>query len=226
MNPADLEPVRDGVWTTSRPQRFFGVETGTRMTVVRLAGGGLFVHCPVALDEETKRAIDALGPVRAVVASSLYHHLHVGGWMKAYAEAKFFACPGLEKKRRDLAWSGVLDDAAPPLWAGTLEQVFFSARFEKEVVFFHTKTRTMICADALINLSTHASPITRAVAFAMGNSAPGKGWMERFAVRDRAAAREQVARILAWDVDAIVLAHGALVPHGGREVVRDAYAWL
>ena len=221
-----LERVREDVWTLARPQRFWGLETGTRMTLVRLSDGGLFVHCPVALDDDLRRAVDALGPVRAVVASSLYHHLYAGAWMEAYPDARVFACPGLEKKRADLRWSGVLGDEAPALWAADLDQVFFSARFEKEVVFFHRKSRTMICADALINLSSHPSRVTRAVAFLMANRAPGKGWVERFAVRDRARAREEVARILAWDIDAIVLAHGALVEHGGRDVVRDAYGWL
>jgi hypothetical protein len=221
-----LEPVSDDVWTVTRQQRFWGLETGTRMTVVRLADGGLFVHCPVALDRATKGAVDALGPVRAIAASSLFHHLYVGAWMEAFPGAQFFACPGLDKKRPDLAWTGILSDRAPPVWAADLEQVFFSARFEKEIVFFHRQSRTLICADALIHLSTHPSRVTRAVAFLIGNDAPGKGYLERIAVRDRASAREQVERILRWDIDGIVLAHGALVAHGGREVVRDAYAWL
>jgi hypothetical protein len=84
----------------------------------------------------------------------------------------------------------------------------------------------MICADALLNLYEHPSRVTRVAAFLMGNTAPGKGYLEYFAVKDRAAAREQVERILRWDIDGIVLAHGALVRHDGREVVRAAYAWV
>jgi hypothetical protein len=51
---AMLDRIADDVWTTERSQRFWGIETGTRMTVVRLGGGGLFIHCPVALDEPTR----------------------------------------------------------------------------------------------------------------------------------------------------------------------------
>jgi hypothetical protein len=29
-----------------------------------------------------------------------------------------------------------------------------------------------------------------------------------------------------WDIDKIVLAHGALVERDGRDVLREAYAWL
>jgi hypothetical protein len=56
-----FERVADGLWTTQRAQKFWGIETGTRMTIAALDGGGLFVHCPVALDAETKAAVDALG---------------------------------------------------------------------------------------------------------------------------------------------------------------------
>src|SRR5258707_9176030 len=71
-----IELFAEGIWTETRRARFWGLETGSRMTVVRLSDGGLFVHSPVALDPGTKEAGDALGDVRAVVAPSLFHHLH------------------------------------------------------------------------------------------------------------------------------------------------------
>src|SRR5690606_24573707 len=107
---------------------------------------------------------------------------------------------GLEHKRPDLAFSCVVADVPHASWARDLDQVYFSARRENEVVFFHRKSRTMICADALLNLSGHPSPSTRLVARVMGNRAPGLGWPERFMVRDRRVARRQVDRILAWDI--------------------------
>ncbi len=104
--------------------------------------------------------------------------------------------------------------------------MYFSSRRENEVVFFHRKSRTMVCSDALLNLSTHRSLVTRAVAAFARNTAPGFGWPERLMVRDRRVARRQVDRILAWDIDKIVLAHGDLVERDGRETVRRAYAWV
>ncbi len=221
-----LQPLTDDVWADARPQKFWGIESGSRMTLVRLTGGELLVHCPVALDEATRNAVDALGPVRAVVASSLYHHLYVGQWMAAYPKASFWACPGLETKRSDLKWNGVLGDDPVDLWSTDVDQASLTARFEREVVFFHRKTRTFVCADALLNLSTSTSRLTRAVAFVMGNSAPGKGYLERIAVLDRRLCRKQIDRILEWDIDRAVLAHGEIVKQGGREVIRDAYKWL
>ncbi len=221
-----LEPFAADIWTATRRAKFFGVETGTRMTVVRLEGGGLFVHSPVALDTQTRQEVDALGDVRAVVAPSIFHHLFVGEWMAAYPKAVFAACPGLEWKRTDLSFTAVLGDQPHEEWSRDLEQVYFSARRENEVVFYDKRSRTMICADALLNLAVHDQASTRFVARLMGNVAPGVGHLERFMIRDRGLARRQADRILAWDIDRVVLAHGGLIEREGREAMRHAYAWL
>lgn len=221
-----LARIADDLWTATQPQRFWGLETGTRMNVVRLRDGSLFIHCPIHLDPALRREIDALGPVSAVVSSSLYHHLYVSEWVAAYPDAVFCASPGLERKRSDLPWRHILGDEPHPLWKDQIEQVFFSARFEKEVVFFHRESRTMLTADALLNLFHHPSRLTRTVAFLMGNTAPGKGYLERIAVRDWKTGRRQVDRMLEWNINRILLAHGAAVESNGRDVLREAYSWL
>lgn len=196
------------------------------MTVVKLSSGGLFVHSPVALDAQMRRDVDALGEVRAVVAPSLFHHLYVGAWMAAYPKAIFAACQGLDWKRPDLAFTCVLGDTPHEAWAKELQQVYFSARRENEVVFYDARSKTMICADALLNLSKHPSATTKIVARAMGNDAPGTGYLERVMVRDRRVARRQVDRILEWAPERIILSHGGLVHEDGTNVIRHAYAWV
>jgi hypothetical protein len=222
-----LQNIASALWVQAQHLRFWGLETGTRMSVIRLANGGLFVHSPIALDDDTKREVDALGPVRAIVAPSRMHHLYVGDWMAAYPGAVVCCCPTLERKRTDIPWHRILGDDPEPEWHGEIDQVFFGARpLENEVVFFHKKSRTMLCADAVFNLANHASPVTRVVAVMMGGRAPGATWLERIVIRDRRAARRQIDRMLAWDFDRIVLAHGDVIETGGREVLRTAYAWL
>lgn len=221
-----LTPFGDDIWTLARPLRFFGVETGARMAVVRLAGGGLFVHSPLALDDELRREVDALGTVVGVVAPSVFHHLHVGAWMAAYPKAVFAACPGLDRKRPDLSFSMVLGDDPHPVWEKDLHQVYFSARRENEVVFYLPRRKALISADVLINLSTHPSPTTRFLAKMIGNSAPGVGYLERVMVRDRKVARREVDRILEWDFDRTVLSHGAMLETGGHTALKHAYEWL
>jgi hypothetical protein len=221
-----LTKFADELWIATQRGKFLYVETGSRMAVVRLSGGGLFVYAPIALRGEMRASLETLGPVRAVVAPSLFHHLYVREWMEAFPSASFSACPGLEWKRPDLPFSAVLGDTPEALWAGELEQVYFSARRENEVVFYHPKSRTMLCADSLLNLSTHDALSTRLVARLMGNRAPGVGYLEPFMIRNRGLARRQVDRMLAWDIEKIVLAHGAVIERDGRRLLAQAYAWL
>ena len=46
----------------------FSLPFTTRMTVIRLPDGGLWLHSPTPLDDGLRAAIDALGPVAHIVA--------------------------------------------------------------------------------------------------------------------------------------------------------------
>jgi hypothetical protein len=222
-----LEQIAEDVWSRAIPLRFWKIETGTRMTLMRLPQRRLLVHSPIPLTPELKTAVDALGNVTAILAPSPFHHLSVAAWAAAYPQAITCACPGLERKRHDLRWDRVLGDDAEPEWKDEVDQVFFSARtLENEVVFHHRASRTLVCADMVFNLARHLSPLTRAVAFMLGNRRPGPTLLEHVMIRDRRKAREQIDRMLAWNVERIVLAHGAIVERDGTEILRRAYAWL
>lgn len=225
---ATLEPFAPDVYTVTRDLRFYGVETGARMSVVQMSNGGLFVHSPGPLDDELRGQLDALGEVAAIVAPSSFHHLHVLEWQAAFPDAKLGCNPALENKRSDVVFDVVMGDEPEPEWRGELEQVHFSARtLEDEVVFFHPRSRTLICCDAIFNLRHHHAPLTRLAAISLANIRPGATWLERLMMRrHRQAGRAQVDRMLAWDIDKIVLSHGPLIESDGHEVVRQAYAWL
>lgn len=216
-----------GLFVQTRDLRFLGVETGARCTLIRLASGGVFVHSPGPLDEEVRALVDRLGPVTAIAAPSLFHHLCAGDWKQAYPDALLCACPGLDRKRADLPWDLTLGDEAHALWKADLEQVFFGARtMENEVVFFHAASRSLVCCDIVFHLSEHPSLLTRLAGRLLGNGKPGATWLEHIMIRRRDEAREQIDRILSWDFDRIVLSHGPIIETGGREILRRAYAWL
>jgi len=222
-----LEPLADDVWSVTRPLRFYGVEVGTRMTVVRLADGGLFVHSPVALDAPTRDAIEALGKVTAIVAPCLFHHLFVGDWAKAFPGASVSGCPGLARKRKDVPWSRVLDDTPAAEWHGTLEQVFVSALpLQNEVVFFHLKTKTLLTSDLMFDLASHPSAYTRFVGRLIGGREPGPTLLERLTLRDRVAGRAQIDRIVAWGAERLVLAHGPVAERDASALVARGYSWV
>jgi len=214
--------------TLHRPQRFLGLEVGTRMTVVRLADGSLLLHSPARLDAALRRELDALGPVRYAVAPNRVHHLHAGEVTQAYPEARLWIGPGLERKRPDLVHVGILGDEAPPEWRGQLDQVFFRGRpYENEVVFFHRASRTLLLCDLAFNFRAGTHWATRLLMQAIRSyDRFGPSRLDPFLIRDRAAARASLERILAFDFDRVVVSHGDVLEHGGRAALRAGYAWL
>jgi len=105
-----LRALDENIWIAERPQRFYGLEVGTRMTVIRLADRSLLLHSPVALDSDLRSQLDAIGDVRYAVAPNRVHHLYAGDVGKAYPGARLWLAPGLERKRPDLDFAGVLCD--------------------------------------------------------------------------------------------------------------------
>jgi len=216
------------LWVTERAQRFLAAEMGTRMTVIRLADGGLFIHSPVALGNATRAELATLGPVRHVVAPNRYHHLYVAPYLSAYPEAQVYAAPGLPEKRRDLRFHEVLSDDAPAAWAGQIDQlVFRPLPILNEVVFFHRPSRTLIVCDLVTNVERSSSPLTRLFFWlddSYGKLGAGRLW--RLLIRDRPAARGAIDHILSWDFDRIIMAHGNVLETGGCDAFRAGFAWL
>jgi hypothetical protein len=226
--PSPLRALGTDLWIAERPQRFYGLEVGTRMTVIRLAGGGLLLHSPVALDARLCTELDAIGAVRFVVAPNRVHHLYAGRVRERYPDPRLWIGPGLERKRPDLEYVAILGDEAPPEWRGQVEQVFFRGRpFENEVVFFHPASRTLLLCDLAFNFGPGTAPVTRwlmKLLRSYGRFGPSK--LDPWLIRDRAAARASLERILAWDFDRVVVGHGDVLERGGREALRRGYAWL
>ncbi len=223
-----MRDLADNLWVVERPQRFYGLEVGTRMTVMRLADGSLLLHSPVALDAQLRAALDALGTVRFVVAPNRFHHLYAGEALRAYPQARLWVAPGVDTKRPDLKFVAVLTDDAPAEWSAEVAQTFFRGRpFENEVTFFHRPSRTLILCDLAFNFGPRTPALTRLVTTLVGGYGRfGPSRIDPLFVRDRAAARQSLERILSWDFDRVIVAHGDVVESGGHAALRAGYAWL
>ncbi|HTO69156.1 MAG TPA: DUF4336 domain-containing protein [Myxococcota bacterium] len=200
------------------------------MTVIRLRDGGLVLHSPVRLDHELRAELDRLGEVRALISPNLHHHLFAADYPAGYPDARLFAAPGLPLKRPDLKFAEELDDAAPLLWRAELEQhLFRGVPFLSELVFFHPATRTLVCTDLVMNVAKgDVHGWTRLFFLAVGAEGrfgPHRGVRWLF-IRDRAAARGSVERMLQWDFDRVVMAHGHVLERGGRDALRSAFEFL
>jgi hypothetical protein len=223
-----LVAVADGLWCATQPLRFLGLEVGARMSVVRLSGGGLWLHSPIEPRPALREAVAALGPVEHVVAPNRFHHLFAGRWDDAGPAVQVHAAPGLLEKRTDLGGARVLADEPDPAWADVLDQ----ARIEgmplvNEVAFLHRPSRSLLTCDLAFHVGPGQAPATRLAFRALG--AYGRlatTPLERLVTRDRDAARASLERVLAWDFDRVVVAHGEVVESGGREAFRRAWSWL
>lgn len=226
---AGLEEVHPGqVWVRHAPLRFLGFQFGSRMTVVRLANGSLFLHSPVKLDAQLRESLESIGPVRHIVSPNKLHHLYLGDYKMAFPEARLYAPPGLKKKRKDLRFTEELDDHPEAAWADEIDQVVFRGHpWIQEVAFCHRASHTLLVGDLLMNFHEETSLPTKLLARIggmYGKCVPPTDF--RITITDRQAARRSAAIITGWGFDRIILSHGRMVETGGKAIFRRAYSWL
>ena len=66
----------------------------TRMTVVRLSNGDLFLHSPTKFDRKLADELEHLGTVRYLISPNQFHYAHIGEWLNAFPDAVAWASPG------------------------------------------------------------------------------------------------------------------------------------
>ncbi len=225
-----LAPFAEGIWLKSYPVRYGGCTFPGRMTVVRLSDGRLLIHSPCEIDEVTRAAIEKMGAPAFILAPGNFHHLHVPSCQAAFPGAETWICPGIEKKRPDLCYDGVLGDTPEAGWQADFEQVVVrGSRIMWEVAFFHRPSGTLLLVDLVEN---------------MGDATPGTNWVLRFfwkgifrmwntpkpapeyqlGWKDKAAARVSLRRILSWDFQRVVMAHGEPITENARESLEQAWS--
>lgn len=223
-----MKQLDSDLWVTESEQRFLGLEVGARMTVIRLPGSELLLHSPVPASEALVDRVETLGEVRFLVCPNKLHHLYVGEWQARFPEASTFVAPGLETKRSDITVTGVLGDQPEPGWKETVDQVFLEGfPFANEIVFFDRSSATLIATDLAFNMGASSPALTRL--FFRLNGTYGRlapTLFERMMVRDRAAFRRALERILEWPFERVVVSHGDVSEHGGREELTRAYQWV
>ena len=207
-----------------------GFRYPTRMAVIRLRDGGLFVWSPIALTDALRQQVADLGPVRWVVAPNSLHHLALADWAAAFPLARVFAPPGLRAKRKDIAFDADLGAAADADWAGQIDQVLVRGNLiTTEVVFFHRASGTAIFTDLIQQFPRGWFKGWRALVARldlMTEAEPAVPRKFRVAFSDRPAARASLRRILEWPTTKVLMAHGAPVERDGQAFLARAFRWL
>ncbi|GME36592.1 glutamyl-trna amidotransferase subunit a protein [Neofusicoccum parvum] len=256
--------------TSSAPFLRFGrIKIGGRGTIVRMQNGALAVFSPTALTDELKQKVDSMGEVKYITALDYEHHIFLGPWYEKYPNAKVLGPEGLPEKRasqknENVPFAVVFDAnkkdeikvdpevccpySLQALWTAADSQQF-DAEFEyeyvhshanKEIVFNHKPTRTLIEADLLFNLpateqhskagidpsSGILTKIFAALTHTRGEAVGQRRFLWYMASKtDRAAFNESMARINAWDFERLIPCHGDVIEKDGKTTFQRVMKW-
>jgi len=209
---------------------FFGFPYPTRMALARLRDGSVWVWSPIALTPELERAVDALGPVAHLVSPNKIHHLFLKAWSERWPEARRYAPPGLARRAPELAFSAELGDEPDPAWAADLDQVIFRGSFAmEEVVFFHRASHTAIVGDLVqrhdpARATGFKGWVMRLDGLVGARGSTPREWRATFL--HRGPARRARSRLLAWQPERLLIAHGACAQEGATQILSRALAWI
>ena len=119
----DLQAFAENLWIVDGPNvRDMGVMFTTRMTVVKLADGSLWVNSPVSVPSDTLKRITELGPVRYLRCRDPEACLAAGGVAHAISRSTAMGArpTPFTLKKGHLPFTGILGDEPPQGWEPTL----------------------------------------------------------------------------------------------------------
>lgn len=229
----DVWVVDDGVVWMTFPM--IQVPFTTRMMVVRLQSGDLVLISPTTPTPACVEAVSALGRVAHLVSPNAIHYVHIAAWKKLFPDAVSWASPGVRERASSqglqLEFDEDLEAAPAEAWAEEIDQLIFEGSPAlREVVFFHRASRTLILTDLIENFEPdriHHRSWRIATRLAGTQHPNGKAPLDvrlSFWGR-RAIARECAERMLAWEPEHILLAHGRCYHEGAQAELRRAFRW-
>ncbi|WP_116131463.1 DUF4336 domain-containing protein [Tropicimonas sp. IMCC34043] len=233
-DPLDLpKPVAPDIWVVDGPEiSFLHLPFPTRMTVIRLRDGSLWVHSPIRLNAAVREAVTALGPVAHLVAPNWIHYAALGDWATAFPEATVWAAPGVAERAASHGTTPRIDHLLEPGTATPWEpeiawMLVEGSEVHREAVFFHAASRTLILTDLIENferakVAWWVWPLLRLA----GNRDPdGKmprdmAWTFR---KGRKRLRAAVEQMIGWGPERVILAHGRWYETNGVAELRRAF---
>ncbi|SMY07461.1 DUF4336 domain-containing protein [Flavimaricola marinus] len=227
-----LTQIAEDIWTVSGPEitAALGFHYPTRMAVIRLRDGSLFIWSPVALSDDLAKSVDRLGPVQHILAPNSLHHMSIPDWASVYPEATLYAAPKLAAKRPDIRFDQEIGTGTPPTWADEIAFVIVEGNaITTEVVLFHRKSGTVLVTDLIQQMPQGWYSGWRAIVAKldlMVASEPTVPRKFRMAFKNKPAARKAVAEILEWPAEAVLMAHAPPVRSDARAFLKRAFDWL
>ncbi|OXT02329.1 DUF4336 domain-containing protein [Notoacmeibacter marinus] len=231
-----LKPFAEDIWIVDGPEirmNYLGLRIPfpTRMTVVRLPDGSLWIHSPIAWNDDLGCALAELGPVRHIVAPNTLHYWYVPDWHERFPEARTYGPADLQKRaRRKLQIDETLAETAPPAWQDAFEQCLFPGTILTEIAFFHRPSATLILTDLIENFEPERIRrrlLRWAIRLAGPTHPDGKAPFDmRWNFIGRGdAVRAASRRLVEWAPERIVFAHGRCYESNGLAELKRAFRW-
>ncbi len=211
-----LEALGADIWIVDGPEiGFYGIPFPTRMTVIRLQSGDLFLHSPIRHRPELENALRARGRIRHLVSPNWIHYAYIQGWADAVPETLAWASPKVReraaRKGMDVAFDRDLAGFPDAAWAGEIDQIIVAgSAVHREVVFFHRASQVLILTDLIENMPLWLRAFSRLAGIVAPNGKmPLDMWMTFTGRRDRLA--RALGQMRDWQPDTVVLAHGDII---------------
>ncbi|MFQ4144709.1 DUF4336 domain-containing protein [Chlorogloeopsis sp. ULAP02] len=227
-----LREIDRSIWVAEQPFKYFGLSVGTRMTVIGLVTGELVVISPIQVDDATIHQLNELGNVSHIIAPNLYHYLFTASFKALYPSAILWATPGLEIKKPELSIDQVINTNTKSFLSGIECLLFDGFRTLSlsgfaplnECVFFHAESRTLVLTDTAFNFDESFPLVTQFATRVLGGyQSLSPSLLERVATREKEKVRQAVQRVLAWDFERVIMAHGSIVEKNGKEKFKQGY---
>ncbi|MCZ4354176.1 DUF4336 domain-containing protein [Roseovarius aestuarii] len=211
-----LKPCTDHIWLIDGPALHGNcMPFPSRATVVQLDNGDLWVHAPTQLTDGLRKELDALGPVRHLIAPNWRHFAYIADWQASYPKATAWAAPGVTEraaiKGMPIAFDHTLGSCAEPAWDGQIDQLIVQGNKRHcEAVFFHRESKSLIITDLIQNLETVKLPIwMRPLVWIAGiDDSDGKMPPDMRLTFRKNSLAASIEQLIAWAPERIILAHG------------------
>lgn len=226
-----LRQIDNNLWVAEQPFKYWGLEVGARMTVIRLESG-LMIISPIKPDEQIIHQLNKIDKVAYIIAPNLYHHLFISEFQLIYPSAKLIIPKGLNIKLPKLDFAQLLNDNN-----GSLEnQVDYllidgfkildisGASTLNEYVFFHRNSHTLILTDTAFHFDGNFTFKTHLAARLLGiygKLAPS--FLEKLASKDTQKVKKSFQKVFEWDFDRVIMAHGSIVETGAKLKLKQGY---
>lgn len=203
----------------------------TRMTVVRLSNGDLFLHSPIKFDQRLSNELQALGTPRNLVSPNQFHYAHIAEWGKVFPEAITWASPRVRQRARArriaIEFARDLSPTPPEEWRREIDQALIPGGYFKEYIFFHRDSKTLILTDTIINLELDkiTEPWRTATKLTGMYHPHGQIFfgMRLPLVLQRRKAKAALRKIHSWQPERILLSHGRCFDTRADEVIRRIF---